>query len=117
MINWGRVEELRQEIGEEDFVEVAEMFLLEVDDVIRRLKANPAPEGLEQDLHFLKGSALNIGFENFSKLCHQGERLAAGGDFADINLTPLFEAYSQSRSEFASSQLPMTVHMKALSGV
>ncbi len=106
MINWDRVEELRQEIGDEDFAEVVELFLMEVEEVIRRLKSNPAPENLEQDLHFLKGSALNIGFDDFGKLCHQGERMAAGGDFAGVNLAPVFDTYAQSRAEFTVSQLP-----------
>ena len=37
MIDWTRVEELRNEIGPEDFAEVAELFLMEVEDTLSRL--------------------------------------------------------------------------------
>ncbi len=100
MICWDRVNELREEIGDEGFAEVAEVFLEEVEEVISRLKISPVPEKLEEDLHFLKGSALNLGFEALSQMCHQGELRAASGDYAEIALAPVFETYRQSRAEF-----------------
>ena len=100
MISWDRVNELKDEIGEEDFAEVADMFLGEVDEVIARLKTNPVPERFEEDLHSLKGSALNLGFEALSKLCQQGEMLAASGDYAAVSLNPVFDTYAKSCEEF-----------------
>lgn len=100
MISWERVAELREEIGDEDFAEVAEMFLNEVDEVISRLKTDPDPKLFEQDLHFLKSSALNIGFEAFGKLCHDGEQLAASGNAAVVSLEPVFQIYEKSRAVF-----------------
>ena len=41
-------------------------FLEEVEEEIAELRTNPAPETLEAKLHFLKGSALNLGFDDFS---------------------------------------------------
>lgn len=102
MICWNRVNELKEEIGEEDFAEVADVFLEEVEEVILRLKANPVPEKLEEDLHFLKGSALNLGFSALSKLCQAGEEKAANGEYADILLDPVFDTYTQSCHEFRS---------------
>lgn len=102
MISWDRVNELREEIGDDDFAEVAEMFLEEVAEVIQRLKTNPVPAQYEEDLHFLKGSALNLGFRALSTLCQAGERKAASGDYASIVLEPVFEVYAQSCAEFAS---------------
>lgn len=101
MINWDRVNELRDEIGSEDFSEVAEIFLEEVDEVIARLKSSPDPATLEQDLHFLKGSALNLGFAALSKLCADGEARAAGGDAQSIALAPVFDTYAKSCEAFA----------------
>lgn len=100
MISWDRVNELKEEVGKDDFAEIAEIFLEEVEEVIGRLKANPTEESLEEEFHSLKGSALNLGFSALSKLCHDGEQKAASGDFAAISLTPVFETYAQSRTEF-----------------
>ncbi len=113
MICWDRVTELREEIGEDDFAEVADMFLEEVDEVIGRLKSNPHPSSLEEELHSLKGSALNLGFEALSKLCQSGERLAADGDFAAISLVAVFETFEKSRETFRK-EIP--AHRRAESG-
>ena len=44
MIDWTRVDELRNEVGNDDFLEVAELFLEEVDEVISRLTDAPAED-------------------------------------------------------------------------
>ncbi len=100
MINWERIAELREEIGEEDFSEVASMFLSEIDEVILRLKSNPTPESFEQDLHFLRSSALNLGFATFGGLCLEGEQVAADGNAAAVRLAPIFRSYERSRAAF-----------------
>lgn len=100
MISWDRVNELKDEIGEEDFAEVAEMFLEEVEEVIARLRTDPKPELYEQDLHFLKSSSLNLGFEALSKLCHEGERQAANGQTGAVQLAPVFDTYDASKQAF-----------------
>ena len=78
MINWDRVDELRSEIGEDGFAEVVELFLDEVETTVMRLPSLPAA-ALEASLHFLKGSAWNLGFRDFGALCQDGERKAAAG--------------------------------------
>ncbi|MDO8328576.1 MAG: Hpt domain-containing protein [Cypionkella sp.] len=80
MIEWERVNELRSEIGDDDFAEVVALFLEEADEVILRLSAATGAKALEADLHFLKGAALNLGFADFAALCQDGERRAAAGD-------------------------------------
>jgi len=100
MISWERVNELRDEIGDEDFAEVADMFLEEVEEVILRLDSSPKPETLEEELHSLKGSALNLGFEALSKLCQEGERQAASGNFTAISLPDVFDTYHKSKGLF-----------------
>ncbi|WP_371170181.1 Hpt domain-containing protein [Aliiroseovarius sp. 2305UL8-7] len=102
MINWDRVNELKTEIGEEDFAEVAELFLEEVEEVIARLKSTPKPALFEQDMHFLKSSSLNLGFESLSKLCGDGEREAAAGNYDAVPLTPVFQTYDASKEAFIS---------------
>ena len=100
MIDWTRVRELKDEIGEEDFAEVAEMFIGEVEEVIDRLKTAPDPARYEEDLHFIKSSALNLGFSDLSALCQNGERLAASGDSASVDLAPVFASYAASKTAF-----------------
>ena len=100
MIDWTRVRELKDEIGEEDFDEVAEMFIAEVDEVIDRLKAAPDPARYEADLHFIKSSALNLGFSDLSALCQTGERQAAGGSTDEVDLGAVFTTYDASKAAF-----------------
>ncbi len=102
MIDWARVTQLRDEIGAEDFAEVVELFLEEVDDAMFRLKAGSDLAQLEQDLHFLKGSALNLGFSAFSELCQMGERMAASGQAAEVDMQAIFKAYDASRDCFVT---------------
>ena len=104
MINWVRVNELRDEIGSEDFDEVAEMFLEEVDEVIERLRTTPDSTKYEQDLHFIKGSAMNLGFQTLGDLCQTGEKQAAIGETDGVDLGAIFAAYDNSKSEFAAQQ-------------
>ncbi|GKY86470.1 Hpt domain-containing protein [Sinisalibacter aestuarii] len=99
MVDWQRVRMLKDEIGEEDFAEVAALFISEIDDVIARLKSAPEPDRLEHDLHFMKSSALNLGFSRLAALCQEGERRAADGA-ADIDLAPIFTAYAASKTAF-----------------
>ena len=99
MITWPRVKELREEVGEEDFDEVVELFLEEVEGVIGKLRTGDRSM-LEQDLHFLKGSAMNLGFDDFSSMCLKGERDSAAGSADSVDLNAVCVAYEQSKVEF-----------------
>lgn len=83
MIDWKRVAELKEEIGADGFVEVADMFLDEAEGAVRALVAGLAPEEVEGQLHFLKGSALNLGLSDLAAICQEGERRAAAGRSVD----------------------------------
>ena len=99
MIDWGRVRELRSEIGAEGFEEVVSLFLEEADEAIARLSIRGGAAALAVDLHFLKGAALNLGFRKLSTLCQDGERRAGAGD-ADIDLDAVRTAYADCRAAF-----------------
>ena len=103
MIDWERVKELRDEIGDDDFSEVAEMFMVEVEEVIDRLRAAPDPGRYEADLHFLKSSALNLGFSQLAELCQDGEHRSASGAAEGVNLAPIFACYDASKSAFQAA--------------
>ena len=75
MIDWSRVDDLRDEVGDEDFREVVDLFLDEVDEVIERMKHHPTHSSIEKDLHFLKGSSLNLGFAG----CHRSRPIVQQG--------------------------------------
>ena len=62
MISIERIDELRSEVGEEEFAEIADLFLGEADLLVRGLAEVPDMAAAEALLHSLKGSALNLGF-------------------------------------------------------
>ncbi|MEM9740984.1 MAG: Hpt domain-containing protein, partial [Pseudomonadota bacterium] len=77
MLNYERVQNLREEIGEDDFEEVVALFLEEADEAIERLEPDVGAQQLETDFHALKGSALNLGFDRFAEICATAEKQAA----------------------------------------
>ncbi len=100
MIDWTRLSELRREIGDEDLAEVAACFLEEADEVVARLDRCGSPPDLAAQLHFLKGSALNLGLVDFARLCQEGERRLSSGNFAMQDLPRLVAVYEASKSAF-----------------
>jgi HPt (histidine-containing phosphotransfer) domain-containing protein len=102
MIRWERVNELRDEVGADDFKEVVDLFLEEVEEVIERLRDSPDPTRFEEDFHFLKGSALNLGFGALGDLCQTGERQPGAVDLASVVAT-----YEASKAEFMASAARM----------
>ncbi len=101
MIDWTRVDELRAEIGEDDFMEVVELFIEEVDEVIDRLSTAPEPATFSDDFHFLKGSALNLGFAAFAELCAGIEKATAADQGASVDLEGAIASYQASRTAFS----------------
>ena len=97
MIDWDRLRELCDEIGEEDYAEVVELFFLEADVVIERLRQSGTPAEREADLHALKGSALNLGFTALGALCETGERRAVDGTLENRDVEEVIETYRSSR--------------------
>ena len=100
MIDWERVNTLCEEVGADDFDEVVALFLDEVEDVITRLRRAPDLATLEEDLHFLKGSALGLGFKSFSTLCQAGETMSAQGHAKEVNLSEILDNYTASKQCF-----------------
>ncbi|MFP4450492.1 MAG: histidine kinase [Rhodosalinus sp.] len=66
MIDWTRVTELHREVGAEDFEEVVTLFVEEVEAALDALDHDDPPP---EHLHFLKGSALNLGFTALAQQC------------------------------------------------
>ncbi|WP_171124115.1 MULTISPECIES: Hpt domain-containing protein [unclassified Ruegeria] len=104
MINWSRVNQLRNEVGSAEFGEVVQIFLDEVQEAIDRPEQDTLRKDLEQNLHFLKGSALSLGFDHFSRLCQDGERSAASGQAVEVNLPEILTAFEESRTRFLTEK-------------
>lgn len=102
MIDWAKVAELSEEIGPEDFAEVVDLFLEEVDATVKELEAGVPDAGLEDCMHSLKGSALNLGFSDFANLCAQAERAAHDGAYDKIDLRRILGCYEESKARFVA---------------
>lgn len=104
MIDWGRVGELRREVGEEDFAEIAALFLEEAGETLERMEGHGSSDW-EGDFHFLKSAALNIGFSDLARLCQQAEaraREGGGGGGGGAEDVPAVAAiFRASKSAFA----------------
>ena len=99
MIDWNRVSELREEFGDKEFEEVIDLFVDEIDTEITVLEPLQDAGALESRLHFLKGSALNLGFSAFAQICQRAEFAAARGAIDDIDIGAVLSCYYASKSE------------------
>lgn len=97
MIDWEQVSALRADLGE-GFAELVEVFLDEMDGAMARLDPLAPPDRMAADLHFLKGSALNLGFAAFASLCSAGEARAERG--GTVDLAPVRASFADSRVIF-----------------
>ncbi|WP_146584474.1 Hpt domain-containing protein [Puniceibacterium confluentis] len=101
MIDWQRIHELHSEIGADDFQEVVDLFLSEVEDSLGDLASVTINAQLLQErLHFLKGSALNLGFSEMARLCQAGELAAAAGQHQTVKVAKVHEVFAESRTAF-----------------
>jgi len=101
MIDWERVADLKAEVGDDGFMEVIELFLEETDEVIARLPRQADPVQVGRDLHFLKGSALNLGFREVAQMCQEGERRSLTG--APVDVLGLMRLYGDSKRAFQAA--------------
>lgn len=103
MIDWTRVNDLRDEIGKDSFDEVAVLFLEEADGAVALLDGQQAAKALEAALHFLKGAALNLGFTLLAGLCQDGELQAARGS-TKVDLAEIRAAHEASKAAFQAGR-------------
>lgn len=101
MISTERIDELRSEVGAEDFGEIVDLFLTESDLLLNDLRAVADPAAAEALLHSLKGSALNLGFVDLADLCEEGRATGISRDDWADRLTRISEVYQMSRSRLA----------------
>jgi HPt (histidine-containing phosphotransfer) domain-containing protein len=98
VISTERLDELRSEVGDDDFGEIVSLFIAESDAIVSRLADVPNPAEAEELLHALKGSALNLGFDHLAALCNEGEGRWAGTDAWGMKVDRIAEVYEQSKA-------------------
>lgn len=98
MIDWDHIDRLRQEVGADSFTEIVDLFRNEVEEVFTRIRAHGATH---TDMHFLKGSAANLGFVEFSKTCQISEHALRAGQ-ENIDLAEIFSSFESACSRFAT---------------
>lgn len=95
MIDWTRVNDLRDEVGAEDLVEIADIFLAEMAQVLDPLRDGADAQDPADLLHFLKGAALNLGFADLADICAQSEMAQVPPDMGAI-----IAVFDASKTEF-----------------
>lgn len=95
-MNWDRLEDLKNEVGDDALAEVVEVFLQETDEVATRLENACAHA---EDMHMLKGAALNLGLDELAELCTDAERRAVA---SPVDPAMVLACYRSSRAELAS---------------
>lgn len=83
MIDWDRLHSLRTDIGEDDFADVACVFVAEITEHLDRLIAT-SDSAMAADFHFLRGSAANMGFAAMVEACHAAEAACLAATPPDI---------------------------------
>lgn len=99
MIDWTRVELMKRELGDADFSEIAELFLAEAGECVARI-ARGGTDDWEAEYHFLKSSALNVGFAELARLCQQAESRARVGEGGLVDAAEVARSYAASRAAF-----------------
>ncbi len=84
LIDWDHLMSLRDDIGEEDFADVAFVFFSEIDGKLADLRTDPA-KATAEDFHFLRGSAANLGFRAMVASCAAAETACAAGKTPDLD--------------------------------
>jgi histidine phosphotransfer protein HptB len=97
MIDWAQLDGLQQDMGD-GFDELVEVFLDEMDAALSGLDGAASPARMAADMHFLKGSALNLGLSAFAACCAEAEGRAGRGEAVDP--AAIRSAYAESRAAF-----------------
>jgi HPt (histidine-containing phosphotransfer) domain-containing protein len=96
MIDRERLAELRHEVGADDLEEVVALFCEEVEETLDRIHRHPSAS-LGDDLHFLKGSALNIGMSEVGQLCLEAEKAWSKDASTPPDIAPISRAFRKAR--------------------
>jgi HPt (histidine-containing phosphotransfer) domain-containing protein len=102
VVDWNRLNELRADIGEEDFADVAMLFVAELQETLDRLTPTSATSA---DFHFLRGSAANLGFDALVQACSTAEAACNASTPPDVDAV---------RTAFEAAMLEVQPHVPEL---
>ncbi|SIO19723.1 Hpt domain-containing protein [Vannielia litorea] len=105
MIDWDRVTRLRDDVGEDAFAEVKDMFVVETERVLSQFAAGGSGQW-EEDFHSLKSSALNMGFEEVARLCQDAELRARTGAAGPADAAAVTASFKASMAAFEQGLAP-----------
>lgn len=103
-MNWNRLDELRHEVGDDALGEVLALFLEETDDMAGRLGGVFDPATLADDLHFMKGAALNLGFDALADACRAGEAALAATGAESVDIAAILDSYATAKAELQACE-------------
>ncbi|MFD1807811.1 Hpt domain-containing protein [Gemmobacter lanyuensis] len=103
MIDWQRVAELEEEVGQDGLCEVITLFLEETDEVMARLSTDAAPQQLGRDLHFLKEVRSTLACGHLHNCARRRAALRFWGA-GRINLPLLRHLYEESKTALRAGQ-------------
>ncbi|MGS4945245.1 Hpt domain-containing protein [Meridianimarinicoccus sp. RP-17] len=98
-MDWNRLDELRTEVGADALGEVLALFLEETDDMAMRLAGGGDPATLGDDLHFMKGAALNLGFDVLADACRAAETALRADGPAAVDVAAILDSYAAAKAE------------------
>ncbi|MBT0957679.1 Hpt domain-containing protein [Alphaproteobacteria bacterium KMM 3653] len=87
MADWDQLKDLQEMLGTEDCLVLVDMFEAEAKPVLGQFHKGDTLNSPDQDLHFIKGSALNLGLNKLADACAELENTVATG--AKVNADSL----------------------------
>lgn len=96
MIDQNRLSELRNDIGDDSIAEIIQLFCDEIEQAFAQLDSTDRNTAAEA-LHFIKGSALNIGLVQVGQLCERAEAQLLNESHFNVSATDIKRAYSAAR--------------------
>ncbi len=103
MIDWIRIDELRDEVGQDDFGDIVGVFFEEAQEALENLRRADTVVTLLGQLHFLQGSALNLGFSNFAAICRNEENSLQKDPSHKVEIDKIYGVFSSSKQQFYES--------------
>ncbi len=100
MIEWSRIDELRNMVGDRRFGDITRLFFHEIETELAGLRNGMVDGTLRQHLHSLKGGAASLGFQELSKRCEAAELAASQNQLEDADLKVITQTYQKSRVIF-----------------
>tara|TARA_R110000796_G_scaffold27713_2_gene76267 strand:+ start:4747 stop:5079 length:333 start_codon:yes stop_codon:yes gene_type:complete len=103
VIDWAYVNGLCNDIGRDSFDEIIQVFFEEVEDTLKHLENLPNQIDITEELHFLQGSALNLGFVGFSAECRKRHEILPDNLDELRHTANLLATYKASKIKFLSA--------------